>query len=125
MKTSRGLAGRRWSVTAVAAGVVALGSVFLPAADASSPVWSIVKGSTVPGPLASALNSVACNSAAPIVCEAVGSYIATTGVDQTLAEMKTGGGWTLAPTPNQGTVSNALNSIDCITASLCVSVGYW
>ena len=63
----------------------------------------------------------------PTFCVAVGSQNAQVngaGTFQTLIEVWTGGAWTVTTSPNEGTASS-LQSVDCLSTSDCVAVGYF
>jgi hypothetical protein len=82
--------------------------------------WSIVP-SPNPSPGRGALAGVSCPS--PTSCRAIGSYANSKGVSRALAESWNGSTWSIVPTPNRGTVNNALGGVSCQSASACVAVG--
>lgn len=67
------------------------------------------------------LNQVSCPSATS--CEAVGYYQSRTGSSRTLIESWNGTAWTLSTSPNNGTGSNALSGVSCLSATSCKAVG--
>ena len=67
------------------------------------------------------LNAVSCASAAS--CVAVGYSSDGAGDYQTLVETWDGASWTVAASPNPGSVVNQLNGVSCASAASCVAVG--
>jgi len=59
-------------------------------------------------------------------CVAAGSYEPSSGSEQTLSEIFNGSTWATSPTVNPvGAASSVLNSVSCITSSMCAAAGYW
>ena len=57
-------------------------------------------------------------------CWAVGSYVNSIGVSQTLIEQWNGSSWEIVSSPNtSGTHNNRLNSVTCVSESDCWAVG--
>jgi hypothetical protein len=126
-----GLAGICSAVLAVAAFAAPAGAkVFeaggqaagraLPAAAPGSG-WSITPS---PNPRAAngVLNTVSCPTTS--ACTAVGLHVTESGLGVTLAERRSGGGWTVQATPNPaGAASSALNGVSCPSSSACTAVG--
>jgi hypothetical protein len=118
---------RSTSVIVVCLGLVgALCLVVLPVAPMaaaaknlpSSP-WSYTSN---PNPSSNdALSSVSCTSAND--CIAVGYALKGSNIDQTLVEEWNGQSWAVSPSPDQGTISNALSGVSCTSAVDCVAVG--
>jgi len=121
----------RRAAVAAGAAVVLLGPAAGVAAQAngapagwpSAPVrgWSITPS---PNPRAGngALNSVSCPTTS--VCTAVGLHVRASGLGVTLAERRSGGVWTVQPTPNpRGAAASALNGVSCPSGSACTAVG--
>jgi hypothetical protein len=69
------------------------------------------------------LESLSCVSATS--CEAVGVYINSSNVPQTLVESWNGSSWTIQSSPNDGTGTNVLIGVSCISANSCEAVGYY
>jgi hypothetical protein len=70
------------------------------------------------------LSSVSCTAVNS--CLAVGSYEASTGISQTLAERWNGTAWNISSTPNPtGATGSYLSGISCYTATLCTAVGHY
>jgi hypothetical protein len=86
----------------------------------SGTTWSIV-ASPDPGTILNALSGVSCPSATS--CTAVGEYLNSSSVDQTLVESWSGSVWSLTSSPNQGAGNNTLNGVACISATTCEAVG--
>jgi hypothetical protein len=59
-------------------------------------------------------------------CMAVGQYMNSAGVMQTLAEKWNGTAWSIVPTPNPaGAPTSQLNALACTTTANCIAVGYY
>jgi hypothetical protein len=56
-------------------------------------------------------------------CAAVGTYVNTAGVTQTLIEAWNGSSWTVVPSANAGSGSNSLQSVSCASSTSCMAVG--
>jgi hypothetical protein len=70
------------------------------------------------------LNGVTCVSASD--CWAVGYYLPTAGVYQTLVERWDGTSWAVITSPNTSTTQNdVLNGVTCASASDCWAAGYY
>ena len=70
------------------------------------------------------LYGVSCTSTS--FCAAVGYYIASAGVAQTLADTYDGSSWTAsASTDTSSSQTNYLYGVSCVSASFCASAGYW
>lgn len=91
----------------------------------SGGTWSIVPSpnQTTAANGTDELVSIDCTTAT--ACTAVGSYISTSGNTQTLVETWNGGAWSIAPSPNEGGLSNTLSGVSCTSATSCVGVGSW
>jgi hypothetical protein len=125
----RGLIRRATVATGVA--VVLLGPAVGAAAHANvtsaAPASAAVRGWSItptPNPRAAngALNAVSCPAAS--VCTAVGLHVRASGLGVTLAERRSGGAWTVQPTPNPPRAAvSALNGVSCPSSSACTAVG--
>jgi hypothetical protein len=56
-------------------------------------------------------------------CKAVGSYVNSSGVTQTLIESWNGVAWTIDTSANSGTGANNLAGVSCVSNSFCEAVG--
>jgi len=56
-------------------------------------------------------------------CVAVGDYVNSSNVQQTLVESWNGTAWSITPSPDQGSSSNDLNAVSCAGPTSCVAVG--
>jgi len=83
--------------------------------------WSPQPTPNPSGATSSVLSGVSCTSATTTTCTAVGSYVNSSGVQQTLAERWNGTGWAIQATPNQGT--SVLSGVSCTSATACTAVG--
>jgi hypothetical protein len=83
--------------------------------------WSIVT-SPNQGTGANFLTGVSCVQ--PTFCMAVGYSDTPTSIERTLIESWDGRRWTVMPNPTQGTGSNVLNSVTCLSTQLCVAAGF-
>jgi hypothetical protein len=87
--------------------------------------WHAGKWSTVPSPsrltYSNVLAGVSCPSATS--CVAVGHYLDSKSVMQTLVESWNGSTWSIVASPNEGTLGSSLDSISCTSASACMAVG--
>ena len=109
-----------------AASVLPSGLVLAPADAASaSTTWGIQHSPnvTLPG---GQIRSVSCPSATS--CTAVGSYLTTSGITDTLSETWDGTSWQKQATPNPAgdttpAVSPALLGVSCPVAGFCEAVG--
>jgi hypothetical protein len=93
--------------------------------DALVESWNGTSWKIVPGPnkgtYDNALRSVSCVSVS--FCAAVGNYSDTGQPERTLVELWNGRNWRVVASPNQGTVSDFLDSVSCVSASWCVATG--
>ncbi len=90
-----------------------------------TPPWVVQPSPNPSSGLPVQLYGISCTS--PTFCVAVGSQNAQVngaGTFQTLIEVWTGGAWTVTTSPNEGTASS-LQSVDCLSTSDCVAVGYF
>ena len=69
------------------------------------------------------LYGVSCTSTS--FCEAVGNYVDSSGVAQTLVEEYNGSSWSIASSPNSGSGNNYLYGVSCTSTSFCAAVGYY
>jgi hypothetical protein len=88
--------------------------------------WSVVPSPNAGGQSANYLGAVTCASAAN--CVAVGTYenpalVGVYVVNRNLVESWNGTAWSVAPSPNRGSYSNALSGASCTSATNCVAVG--
>ncbi len=84
--------------------------------------WAIIPSPDI-GSRSNVLTGVSC--LAINFCEAVGSYLTSSGLQQTLAESWNGNVWTPTPPLNQGTgLINTLTGVSCASPSFCEAVGY-
>jgi hypothetical protein len=97
---------------------------------AGAPATSTAQGRTTAWSIVSSPNEegsnwlVAVDAAAGTSAWAVGYYIGSEGVYETLAERWDGSAWTLAETPNPGTHGDWLNGVAAVSSSEAWSVGY-
>jgi hypothetical protein len=90
--------------------------------SAGSGGWKIVGSANPTGATRSTLDGAACSSST--ACEAVGSYVNSSGVTVTLAERWNGTTWALQTTPNPvGAIASFLNAVACSSATHCEAVG--
>jgi len=85
--------------------------------------WSIEQPPQPSGATSSALTGVSCTS--PTACTAVGNFVNSAGVQQTLAEQWNVDNWSapsLPPVP-AGATSTTLSSVSCTSATTCTAVG--
>jgi hypothetical protein len=102
------------------------GELARSAAAASGSGWSVT-----PSPNPRAGNglfgaafgpAVSCPTAS--ACTAVGLHVRGSGLGVTLAERRSGGAWTVQPTPNPPrAAASALNGVSCSSGSACTGVG--
>jgi hypothetical protein len=85
--------------------------------------WSIVSSPNNNTTNDNFLESVTCVSGSD--CWAVGGYLNSSGVTQTLIEQWNGLSWNIVTSPNNGTLGNELYSINCASASECWAAGYY
>lgn len=85
--------------------------------------WALATAPQVPGSTSDELQGVSCVSATS--CVAVGSYQVKGGNKQALVETLVNGVWAVAPSPDQGTGNNQLDSVSCPQAGSCAAVGYY
>jgi hypothetical protein len=84
--------------------------------------WAIEATPSPSGATASGLDGVSCVSATS--CTAVGLYVDSSGIQQTLAESWNGGTWAIEATPNpSGASDSILNGVSCASATSCTAVG--
>jgi hypothetical protein len=86
----------------------------------SAPLWTIV-GSPDTGTGNNRLASVSCPRRS--ACAAVGYYLNSSGVSETLAETWNGTTWSVAPSLNKGTTGDTLDGVSCVDSTDCTSVG--
>ena len=84
--------------------------------------WSIVS-SPNEGSGQNALNGVSCTSSTN--CVAVGFYVNSSSVEQTLAETWNGTSWSIISSPNEGSGDNGLGGVSCTSSTNCVAVGIY
>ena len=82
--------------------------------------WSIVPSSNQ-GTRNNELNGVSCVSIT--WCQAVGDYDNGSGATQNLAEIWNGTSWSIIPSRDQGTGSNSIDNVTCISTTWCTAVG--
>lgn len=113
-RTFRGALGVLVAWIVAMAGVVPVGA---------SAIWSIVP-SPNSGTHINALTDVACNPSGS--CTAVGySFDTSIRSYRTLIETGNGSGWSIVPSPNNGTGDNELRGVSCHSPSSCVAVGFY
>jgi hypothetical protein len=84
--------------------------------------WSIQPTPNPSGSQFGFLNGVSCTSSS--ACEAVGSYLNSSGTGVNLAERWNGTNWVIQPTPNpSGSQFGFLNGVSCTSSSACEAVG--
>ena len=69
------------------------------------------------------LYGVSCTSTS--FCPAVGNYIDSSGVAQSLAEVYNGSSWSVVSSPDSGSGNNYLYGVSCVSTSFCAAVGYY
>ena len=84
--------------------------------------WSIVS-SPNEGSGQNALSDVSCTSST--ICVAVGFYVNSSSVQQTLAETWNGTSWSTVSSPNEGSGPNSLDGVSCTSSTNCVAVGFY
>ena len=84
--------------------------------------WSIVS-SPNEGSGQNALTDVSCTSST--ICVAVGFYVNSSSVQQTLAETWNGTSWSTVSSPNEGSGPNELDGVSCTSSTNCVAVGFY
>jgi hypothetical protein len=87
----------------------------------SSPKWIVSTRRPIDPGTGASFASIACPTVSG--CFAVGSQNTKTGPDRTLTEGLVSSGWTLVPSPNQGSSDNDLYSVSCGSQTECVAVG--
>jgi hypothetical protein len=85
--------------------------------------WSIVP-SPSEGTAENILFSVSCQRS-DHSCQAVGYYLNAGGFVETLTESWNGTGWSISPSPDNGTNGNYLLAVSCHSASSCEAVGQY
>jgi len=86
--------------------------------------WSIVFSPDVsasPPGGANSLFGVACTSTS--ACTAVGAYLNSSDVYQTLVERWNGTSWSIVASPNSGSAGNVLYGVSCTGTKACTAVG--
>jgi hypothetical protein len=85
--------------------------------------WSIAATPVPPSATFTELDGVSCTSTT--ACTAVGSYLSSSNLIETLAERWDGAAWTIQPTPNPPTIPNVaqLAAVSCASATSCMAVG--
>ncbi len=92
----------------------------------NSKKWSIQESPNPTGAKSAALSGVSCTAAE--ACTAVGYYVTSGGVEETLAEVYTSTSkkWAIQESPNPtGAKSAALSGVSCTAAEACTAVGYY
>ncbi|HEY7829051.1 MAG TPA: hypothetical protein VIC06_00620 [Solirubrobacteraceae bacterium] len=86
--------------------------------------WKIEEVTNPSGAKASRLNGVVCGPI--VICNAVGDYVNSSGVEVTLAEFSGTEKWTIKKTQNpSGAKASALSGIACHPISVCTAVGHY
>lgn len=100
-------------------------NVYLPlAARWNGTSWTVQSTPAPTGAPTTVLQSVSCASLT--ACTAVGSYVASTGQERTLAEHWNGTSWVRQATPNpSGAAFSVLNGVSCVVSTLCTATGAW
>jgi hypothetical protein len=83
--------------------------------------WKVENTPDPPGFLGDNLDGVSCM--APKICTAVGSFVDSSGVTVTLADVWNGTSWKMQSTPNPSAGDGLLSAVSC-TVSACTAVGY-
>ncbi len=84
--------------------------------------WALQETPNPSGAKGSTLTSVSCSGAE--ACTAVGHYVTSGGVEETLAEVWSAKKWTVQESPNPaGAKSSALAGVSCTAAEACTAVG--
>ncbi|HTW08289.1 MAG TPA: hypothetical protein VME46_12305 [Acidimicrobiales bacterium] len=89
----------------------------------SGATWSIVPNPD-PGPY-TVLSSVSCTTSGGTLCIAVGGYgAASVGITHALAEISTGGGWSVSATVHRdAAASSSFATVSCSSATQCAALG--
>jgi hypothetical protein len=127
----RGLMSRVAAATGAAVILLAAGGPVTAGVRALSPLASGSGWSITPTPNPRAGNGLfgaafgpAVSCPTTTVCTAVGLHVRQSGRGVTLAERRSGGTWTVQPTPNpRGAAASALNGVSCSSGSACTGVG--
>jgi hypothetical protein len=91
-------------------------------ANTSGDGWSVVPAPDPQAP-SGELTGVACSSSTD--CEAIGSYVNSTGYVSALAEGWNGMDWVLQTVPGvKAAVGDRLSAVSCASSGLCEAVGY-
>ncbi len=85
--------------------------------------WTLQSPVIPPGATATSLQGVSCATAK--VCTAVGSFVDSSGVTETLVEQWNGTTWSVTSSPDvAGAATNDLLGVSCLGTATCVAVGY-
>ena len=84
--------------------------------------WSIISSANE-GSRQNALNGVSCISSAN--CVAVGFYVNSSSMEQTLVETWNGTSWSIVSSPNKGSGGTGLSGVSCTSSTNCVAVGFY
>ena len=85
--------------------------------------WTIESAPVPAGAESSVFSGVSCPTAGS--CEAVGSYVNSSGTNVTLAEQWNGTVWTIQTTPNpSGATYSVLAGVSCTAANACEAAGH-
>ena len=85
--------------------------------------WSIVTSPNTSTSQNNDLTGVSCTSSS--ACTAVGSYMNSSSVQQTLIEAWNGTTWSIVSSPNGSSLPNVLEGVSCTSASNCTAVGLY
>ena len=91
----------------------------MPLAPSTTGAWSIFNSPNALSTQSNALDAVTCSSASD--CWAVGGYVNSSNVQQTLIEHWNGTSWAIVTSPSAG----RLAAVTCASASDCWAVGYY
>jgi hypothetical protein len=110
----------RWIALLTVLSALTLSGVGTGPASAALPTWSVATTPNV-GTASNEIAGVSC--ASETMCVAVGYRINGVGNRRTLAETLQGTTWSVAGTPNLGTLSNSFAGVSCASVTMCVAVG--
>src|SRR5580692_7931135 len=116
---------RAWGMLLSAFAVLVCAGIIVHAQDVSThtkaePLWTIVRSPDT-GTGNNRLAGVSCPRRS--ACAAVGYYLNSSGMTETLAETWNGTGWSVANSPNKGTTGDTLDGISCVDSTDCTAVG--
>jgi YVTN family beta-propeller protein len=99
------------------------GVLVLPGVAAANPTLWTIASSPNEGTAGSSLDAVSC--VGTTFCMAAGNFISSSSssLDQNLVETWNGTAWSIVSSRDEGSGSNGLASVSCVSSSFCVAVG--